>query len=87
MIVKTNDGQTFTGDDAAHIVRQMRNTEWNAPERKRDYMLEVIQRVETITGVFVDQDDLPTNQDNDEHLDPMKFLEYLQDVKLVRIEP
>lgn len=85
LIVTTNDGEVFTGKDEREIVLQMRNTQWNAPERKRDYMLEVIERAETMTGVFVNQDELPTNVDTDETLNPAAFLRYLRDAKLIEM--
>lgn len=48
--VTTNDGMSFTGESFQSIVRQMRNTQWNAPIIKHDYMLEVAERVESMTG-------------------------------------
>jgi hypothetical protein len=48
--VDTHDGTVFEGDDAKDIVRQMKMTEWGHPEKKRDYMEEVAERIEQMTG-------------------------------------
>jgi hypothetical protein len=85
MIVRTKDGEEFVGNSAAEIVSQMRLSDWNAPARKRDYMLDVIERVEDMTGVFVDQELVPTTG-TDEHIDPRHFLSYLESVKLITVE-
>jgi hypothetical protein len=85
MIVKCMDGEEFAAETAADVVRQMKNVEWNAPARKRDYMLEVVERVEDQTGVFANQDLLPTSADTDEYLDPAHFLAYLAEAGVVEI--
>lgn len=48
--VDTKDGNLFEGVDAKDVVRQMKMTEWGHPEKKRDYMEEVAERVEQMTG-------------------------------------
>ena len=48
--VTTTDQQTFTGADAQDIVSQMRDAQWNAPDKKRDYMQQTAERVEQMTG-------------------------------------
>lgn len=58
--VRTDDGQTFTGVDAKEVVRQMRNTQWGAPVLKRDYMIEVAERVSGMTGEPVDTTNVDT---------------------------
>ena len=50
MKVTTTEGLEFTGDTPQEIVRQMRNVQWNAPVVKRDWMAEVAERVEQMTG-------------------------------------
>jgi hypothetical protein len=75
MRIHTIDGETFEGASPQEIVRQMRNTEWGAPERKRDYMVEVIDRVEQQTGVFADPDGVYEDPENP--ISAMQFLEYL----------
>lgn len=44
------DGAIFTGKDEKDIVRQMKHTDWNAPERKGEYMEDVAARVDTMMG-------------------------------------
>lgn len=48
--VDAGNGDVFEGDDAKEIVRQMKMTEWGHPEKKRDYMEEVAERIEQMTG-------------------------------------
>lgn len=48
--VTATDGAVFHGATAQEVVRAMRNTQWNAPVLKRDWMEEVAERVEQMTG-------------------------------------
>jgi hypothetical protein len=56
MRVQCMDGAVFEGPDAKSIVSQMRKDEWNAPSKKREYMAEVSDRVEQMTGQDVPDD-------------------------------
>lgn len=56
MIITTNDGASFTGEDERAIVRAMRDNCWNAPVHKGDYMAEVQQRIHEMTGEIVRTD-------------------------------
>lgn len=57
MKIKTNDGKTFAGKDAQTIVRKLRNTQWNLGyQPKVEYMLEVSDRVQQMTGTRVPTD-------------------------------
>jgi hypothetical protein len=47
----------FVGPDAEAIVRQMRDMQWNAPSRKRDWMVEAAERAEQVSGVRVRADE------------------------------
>lgn len=51
MIIKTTGGDIFRGKDAKGVVRAMKQTQWNAPDAKRDYIKQVADRVEQMTGV------------------------------------
>lgn len=75
MRIQTNDGATFTGPDAKAVVRQMRDQQWSAPVMKRDYMVEVAERVEMLTGERIATTPAET------------FLNELERVGLVTIEP
>ena len=44
------DGAIFEGPDEKSIVRQMKETDWNAPERKGEYMEDVAARVDVVMG-------------------------------------
>ena len=44
-----NDGAVFHAKSAAGVVSKMKRQQWNAPERKQPYMLEVIDRVSQVT--------------------------------------
>ncbi len=44
---------TFLAATAAGIVRQMKRTQWNAPARKGQYMAEVRERVQQMTGAWI----------------------------------
>lgn len=50
MIVTTTDGLVIVARDARHAVEQMRDTQWNAPDSKREYMEQVSERVQALTG-------------------------------------
>jgi hypothetical protein len=51
--VETTDGTRFVGKDEKDVVRQMRDTQWNAPELKRDWMVEAADRATMVTGFRV----------------------------------
>jgi hypothetical protein len=51
--VTTSGGKTFIGKTAQTIVRAMKRTQWEAPERKSHYMDEVRERVSQQTGVWI----------------------------------
>lgn len=51
MKIRTNDGYEFQGTDAKDVVRQMKYDEWSAPERKREYMEEVVDRVSQMVEI------------------------------------
>lgn len=53
MRVVTNDDKIYLGRDAVSIVRQMRDTQWNAPERKRVWMDEVTERLSHSHGISI----------------------------------
>lgn len=74
--IETNDGEIFTGNDAKDITRQMRDTQWNAPARKGDYIEEVVERVESLTGVA------PPSA----HPSAEAFLQYLERAKVITAE-
>ena len=71
------DSTVFEGASAREIVKQMKNTQWYAPEGKRAYMAEVIDRVEQMTGMRF--------AGNPERSKPSKFLEFLEAAELVTI--
>lgn len=50
MKVTTTEGTVFEGRDAKEVVSQMRRDQWAAPALKAEYMAEVSDRVEQITG-------------------------------------
>jgi hypothetical protein len=50
MKVTTQDEQTFVGETPESIVSQMKRTDWSAPPKKAEYMREVAERVEMMTG-------------------------------------
>lgn len=58
--ITTTEGIEYTGDDHKSIVRQMRNTQWNAPVIKRDYITEAADRVQMMTGQRPDTTDAKT---------------------------
>lgn len=86
--VTTEDGEVFVGEDEKDVVRQMRNTQWNAPIHKRDYIRDVVERVEDMTGVLIDPDAELDILDGDEEptVSARDFLRYLEAVDLIRIE-
>jgi hypothetical protein len=47
------EGGTFEAPTAQGVVRQMRDTQWNAPERKREWMDEVTMRLHQSHGVMI----------------------------------
>jgi hypothetical protein len=51
--VTTIEGATFSGSSQKAIIRQMRDTQWNRPDRKGEYMEDVAGRVYSITGCAV----------------------------------
>jgi hypothetical protein len=69
LTVTTKDGVQFRARDEKGIVRAMRRTQWNAPERKQEYIEEVCDRVFQMTGKAIGQ---PANT-----LNPASFLMYL----------
>lgn len=74
MVITTNDGKTFAGRDARHIVRQMRDTQWHIGHLpKTSYMEEVAYRVQQMTGELLPLDSADG------------FLLGLQRVKLITI--
>lgn len=77
--VTTNDDVVFTGQDAREIVRQMKLTQWSAPEAKRDYIRQVVKRVWSMTGVPPAAPVRPPGT-------ATKLLRYLVQVGLVRVE-
>jgi alkylation response protein AidB-like acyl-CoA dehydrogenase len=58
--VECSDGEVFQAETAAGIVEQMRSAEWHKPPKKREYMEEIQERVEQMTGVSV-RVDRPTH--------------------------
>lgn len=81
--VTTEDGDVFEGDSEKEIVVQMRNTQWGAPVVKREYMRDVVERVENMTGVMMDPE---ASLDDDRQIGADEFLTYLQAVNLVKVE-
>ena len=81
--VTTTDCEVFTGDNAKEIVRQMRNTQWGAPQPKRSYMVDVVERTEMMTGINMDPDAVLDDEleQGCEH-----FLIYLETVGAISIE-
>lgn len=77
--VTADDGMVFEGADEKAVVRQMRNTQWNAPEAKRDYICEVIDRVEQVTQTVCAHADGRV-------VAAKEFLDYLASVGFVQIE-
>lgn len=53
MRIKCSDGASFEGADEKAIVRAMQATDWNAPERKGEYMEDVSARVDLMLGQVV----------------------------------
>jgi hypothetical protein len=53
MRVKCSDGAVFSGPNEKVIVKQMQATDWNAPERKGEYMDDVAARVDTMLGLTI----------------------------------
>ena len=74
LTVRCSDGAVFTGPDEKSIVRQMKHTDWNAPERKGEYMEDVAARVDMMTGQSVRTTSVKT------------FLKDMQAVGLLAIE-
>lgn len=56
MITVTTDAGIYAGASAEEVVRAMRDSQWNAPERKRDWMDEVRDRVRSVYGVDIAPD-------------------------------
>lgn len=48
---RTQDGTTFSGQSPADVVRAMRDDNWQRSIPKGEYMDDVIDRVQQITGV------------------------------------
>jgi hypothetical protein len=71
--IQTNDGAVFAGRSANAIVRKMADCRWNAPEEKREWKEEVVDRVWQMTGVRVPVDN------------PTEFLLELSRLGLVRL--
>lgn len=69
LVFDTKDGDTFAAETHAEIVLQMRNTQWGIEQVKREYMVDVVERVEDMTGVLAD----PLT----ESFTAQEFLEYL----------
>jgi hypothetical protein len=82
--VITRDGETFSGDSAAEVVRQMRNCSWGVPQPKREYMLDVVERVEDMTGVFRNPD--ASYDDEEGPISAHEFIEYLYRAGVVDLE-
>ncbi len=53
MKVTTQDGATFEAATPEDVVSQMKATDWSAPPKKADYMVEVAERVSMMTGEAV----------------------------------
>jgi hypothetical protein len=53
MKAEMEDGTTFEGDSPEAVVRQMKRSNWSAPERKGEYMQEIATRVSDITGATI----------------------------------
>jgi hypothetical protein len=81
MRIRTTDGAFFLGDSPEDVVRQMKNTQWGAPERKREYMAEVVERVENMTGMFYN----PEREFVEGDVSPPDFLEFLRRAGMVEI--
>jgi len=79
LVVTTMDGMVFTGADSKEIVRQMKNTDWSAPEQKKNYITEVIRRVYSMTDVAPSQPVTGPSR-------AMKFLRYLREANVARYE-
>ena len=74
MVILTNDGKRFVGRNAKGIVRQMKAMQWNLEDStKREYMEEVADRVQQMTGVMIP-------------LDVEGFLLGLEKARLIRFE-
>lgn len=86
MRVKALDGEVFEGEDARDVVRQMKNIEWNAPHRKRDYMAEVIERVQAMTGLVASAEPWCVGGADDAAIAPQDFLDYLEGAGVIEIE-
>jgi hypothetical protein len=56
MKVETQDGAVFIEDSPGAIVEGMKATDWSAPPKKSEYMKEVADNVETLTGRAVRSD-------------------------------
>jgi hypothetical protein len=50
MRVRMADGAVFEGEDEKAIVRQMKHDDWSSPPKKREYMVEVADRIVEMTG-------------------------------------
>lgn len=73
MQITTTDGLVILARHARHAVEQMRNTQWNAPDSKREYMEQVKERVQTLTSRTI------------ETHSPIAFLQSLQVAGLLTI--
>ncbi len=74
MRVKTKDGRTFAGKNPKAVVRAMKRDQWHIEHvPKRDYIVEVADRVQEMTGTII-------------RLDPSEFLFDLQEAGLLEIE-
>ena len=74
LCMTTSDGETFIGPDAEALIARMRGTVWDPPATLEEYIAEVADRVEQMTG-------------RAPRLDPEGFLADLQAVGLARVRP
>ena len=81
MRIKTIDSDVFEGQDAKDIVRQMNRVNWNAPERKGDYMQSVAIKVWAMTHYRMAAPMMPPTTKAD------TFLAELADLGLIEILP
>lgn len=56
MTITTQDGATFSGETPEAVVKQMQADDWSAPPKKREYMIEVADRIAEMTGKTVRAD-------------------------------
>jgi len=74
LCMTTNDGETFIGPDAEALIARMRDAVWDPPETLEEYIAQVADGVEQMTG-------------RAPRLDPEGFLADLQAVGLARVRP